>query len=293
MKKTIELATLVCAFTFVASGCDGADAPSVGEETVGETQSALYLESCRLPRASATASANYKQAPANAIDGKTSTRWESAFADNQFISVDLGKTQPVFGVELIWENACGKDYDIDTAPAATGPWTNQIKVRNNTLAGGVDHFFAAGVNARFVRMNGLKRCTAYGFSLYELAVYSGLQTCLADQDGDGFGADASVCGACPAAPAQGGDCNDANASVRPNQAAFFSTPISGTNWDYNCSKAIEIQSTSGAQTVCTNMSGVKQSSCATCAYQFAPLDASDCGQTRCSLNGGPERITCH
>lgn len=67
-----------------------------------------------------------------------------------------------------------------------------------------------------------------------------------DNDADSFGnsnLSARFCGALPTAPtryvATSGDCCDANATVRPNQTAYFSTPISTAGctagFNYDCS----------------------------------------------------------
>ena len=48
--------------------------------------------------------------PSMAVDGKKDTRWSSAYRDNEWIYVDLGKVQPVGGVRLDWEASYGKEY---------------------------------------------------------------------------------------------------------------------------------------------------------------------------------------
>jgi len=67
-----------------------------------------------------------------------------------------------------------------------------------------------------------------------------------DDDRDSFGSDSKtkrmLCGAMPPAglAARGGDCNDGEANVRPNQTAFFKAPIpGGQGYDYNCDKREE------------------------------------------------------
>lgn len=43
-----------------------------------------------------------------AVDGNTGTRWSSNFADDAWLTVDLGKTYAVNKVVLNWECAYGK-----------------------------------------------------------------------------------------------------------------------------------------------------------------------------------------
>ncbi|MCC3158560.1 carbohydrate-binding protein [Hymenobacter sp. 15J16-1T3B] len=106
---------------------------------------------------------------AAAVDGNaTSTRWSSAFADPQWLYVDLGASYNVSRVKLTWEGAYGKDYLVQvSADAAT--WTTIKTVAGNaTLVN--DHTGLSGTG-RYVRMYGTARGTAYGYSLYELEVY--------------------------------------------------------------------------------------------------------------------------
>src|SRR5947209_5391721 len=57
-----------------------------------------------------------------AVDGNTGTRWSSAFADPQWIRIDLGATTSITSVGLNWEAAYAKSYQIQTSnDAAT--WT--------------------------------------------------------------------------------------------------------------------------------------------------------------------------
>ena len=53
---------------------------------------------------------------ASAVDGNTGTRWSSAYADPQWIYVDLGQTASVTRVVLQWETAYGTAFQIQTKP---------------------------------------------------------------------------------------------------------------------------------------------------------------------------------
>ena len=72
-------------------------------------------------------------------------------------------------IKLDWEHAAGKDYDLEVSDDAK-TWTPVKSVRGNTQIGWLDY---PGLHAhgRYVRMNGLARTTAYGFSLYEFQVF--------------------------------------------------------------------------------------------------------------------------
>ncbi len=106
---------------------------------------------------------------ANVNDGRTDTRWSSAFSDPQWIAVDLGSAQSVNKVMLDWENAHAVSYRIEVS----GDGQSWNTVANQTAGkGGTETVTFNATPARFVRMTGLTRNTQYGYSLYELQVFS-------------------------------------------------------------------------------------------------------------------------
>lgn len=109
----------------------------------------------------------------NATDGDTTnSRWSSSFADNQYMYVDLGAVYSLCQVKLYWEAAYGKDFDIDISTDSTN-WTTVQAVRGNTS---LKNSYSVSGSARYVRMFGIHRGTAYGFSLIEMLVF-GYSTC--------------------------------------------------------------------------------------------------------------------
>jgi hypothetical protein len=103
----------------------------------------------------------------NATDGNTATRWSSAFADPQWLQVDLGTSQSICGVSLNWEAAFAKSFQIQTSPDGV-TWTNIFSTTTGT--GGIQNLSVSGTG-RFVRMNGTARGTAFGYSLFEFDVF--------------------------------------------------------------------------------------------------------------------------
>ncbi|MCB2406506.1 Ig-like domain-containing protein [Hymenobacter lucidus] len=103
-----------------------------------------------------------------AVDGNAATRWASAFADPQWLYVDLGARYNVSRVKLSWEAAYGKDYVVQVSDNATA-WTTVKTVTGNTTLTN-DHTGLSGAG-RYVRIYGTARGTTYGYSLYELEVY--------------------------------------------------------------------------------------------------------------------------
>ena len=107
-------------------------------------------------------------AAANAFDGDEGTRWSSNFADDAWISVDLGKTYAIDKVVLNWEGAYGESYKIQTSTDGKN-WTTAKDVTGKS--GGIDTITFNTVNARYVKMQGVKRGLPYGYSLWEMQVY--------------------------------------------------------------------------------------------------------------------------
>jgi beta-glucosidase len=118
--------------------------------------------------ATASSTENSGTPASSAVDGNTGTRWASAFADPQWLQVDLGSSQQVCGVDLNWETARAATFKIQISPDGT-TWTDASPVTTGT-----DGVQTVTVNAtgRYVRMYGLTRTTQYGYSLWEFVVHT-------------------------------------------------------------------------------------------------------------------------
>ncbi|WP_377266900.1 discoidin domain-containing protein [Peterkaempfera sp. SMS 1(5)a] len=101
-----------------------------------------------------------------AVDGSTTSRWSSAFSDPQWLQVDLGATHTISQVNLNWEAAYAKAFQIQTSTDGTN-WTTIYSTTSGT--GGVQNLSVSG-SGRYVRMYGTQRATQYGYSLYEFQV---------------------------------------------------------------------------------------------------------------------------
>ncbi len=104
-----------------------------------------------------------------AVDGDPTTRWASWWSDDQSLSVDLGSARTLRRVILRWEAAYGARYRIEVSADGT-TWTAVSTVEAGN--GGTDSVTFAPVTGRYVRMAGVARATGYGYSLWELEVYS-------------------------------------------------------------------------------------------------------------------------
>lgn len=107
--------------------------------------------------------------PDLAVDGNNNTRWASLYTDNQWLSVDLGQTYSVNKVVLNWEAAYGKQYKIQVSQDGTN-WTDVYTELNSN--GGTDEIDFPATQARHIRMQGIKRASGWGYSLYEMKVFN-------------------------------------------------------------------------------------------------------------------------
>jgi hypothetical protein len=148
-----------------------------------------------------------------ATDGNINTRWESEYSDVQSITVDLGVRHNLCGLIIRWENAAGRDYVIQ-ASDNNADWNTISTVTNNSS---LLNNLSFSVTARYIRMLGSARTTAYGYSIYEFEV---------------LGSPAVLCASTNIAlnkPATASSENGGN----PASHAFDNNP--GTRWESNFS----------------------------------------------------------
>ncbi len=125
----------------------------------------------------------------NVTDGNANSRWSSQFSDDQWIYVDLGSVYTINRVVLRWETAYARSYKLQVSNDAT-TWSDAY--RTTTGDGGVDDItLSSPASGRYVRMLGIQRATPWGYSLFELEVYSTAnlalgKTAVASTTYDGF-----------------------------------------------------------------------------------------------------------
>ncbi|MBT1690467.1 galactose-binding domain-containing protein [Dawidia soli] len=108
------------------------------------------------------------QPAALAADAGAGSRWESDYSDGQWLYVDLGQKQKIQTVVLKWEVACAKEYKLEISNDAQ-TWKTVYTTTDGK--GGTEEIAIRPVSTRYVRMQGIKRATQFGYSLYELEVY--------------------------------------------------------------------------------------------------------------------------
>ncbi|WP_367129994.1 discoidin domain-containing protein [Saccharothrix sp. HUAS TT1] len=105
--------------------------------------------------------------PSNAVDGNAGSRWATDWSDPQWLRVDLGAVTTFQHVQLVWEGAFGRAYEIQVSDDGT-TWR---PVHGTTTGnGGVDSIDVTATG-RYVRLHATQRGTGWGYSLYEFGVY--------------------------------------------------------------------------------------------------------------------------
>lgn len=102
-------------------------------------------------------------------DGDEKTRWSSEFNDEQWCYVDLKEIYPINTVTINWQNSYAEEYEIQVS--VDGEEWKTVAVVSNSQSGVKTTTFDA-VYARYVKMQGLKRHTIYGYSIWEMEIYT-------------------------------------------------------------------------------------------------------------------------
>jgi hypothetical protein len=147
---------------------------NIGIETKSVRVVAPQPAGVNVARGKPTTASSYQQVgdgapfpPSNAVDGDAGTRWATDWSDPQWLRVDLGAVTTFHHVQLVWEGAYGRAYEIQVSDDGAG-WRS---VHGTTTGnGGVDSIDVTAT-ARYVRLHATQRGTGWGYSLYELGVY--------------------------------------------------------------------------------------------------------------------------
>jgi hypothetical protein len=103
-----------------------------------------------------------------AVDGNVTTRWSSAYTNTQWLRVDLGVNTTVNRVKISWEAAYAKAFKIQISNNGN-QWTDIQSISNNTSL--VNDISGLSATTRYLRIYGVERATAWGYSIFELEVY--------------------------------------------------------------------------------------------------------------------------
>jgi hypothetical protein len=109
-----------------------------------------------------------------AVDGNKSTRWGSNFFTDKnpsdaWIYIDLGEKKIIGTAVITWEAAFGLDYQILVSDDAKD-WKMAFEEKSGH-AGKSVHKISPPAEGRYVKLLGIKRGTAYGYSPWEIEIY--------------------------------------------------------------------------------------------------------------------------
>lgn len=109
--------------------------------------------------------------PMHLVDGDLATRWGSAWVDEAWAMVDLGRMDNVSRVVLHWDGAHASAYALQVSDVPDGGWRTVASERAGD--GGRDELRFAPVQARYLRVLAQRRADPrWGHSLHEIEVYN-------------------------------------------------------------------------------------------------------------------------
>jgi len=106
--------------------------------------------------------------PGSLVDGTTATRWESATADPQWITIDLGEPTTIDSAVIRWEAASAKTFQLQVS-TDNATWANAYATSSGP--GGIQSISFTPVTARYVRLYLTQRNTQWAYSVYDLELY--------------------------------------------------------------------------------------------------------------------------
>ena len=84
--------------------------------------------------------------------------------------LDFGKPVTITRVRIDWERAHATQYLLQVSTTASN-WTTIKSVDNSQ--GGVEDWTGLAGQGRYLRMQGVKRSTDYGYSIFEIQAFTG------------------------------------------------------------------------------------------------------------------------
>ena len=115
-------------------------------------------------RATASSAPARGMAPAMAIDGDPSTKWDGNLASGHWLQVDMGRQALIGGVILQWDEAYAPEYKIEYSLDGQH-W--QTAFQTSDSLGGVDYALFPSVRARYLRLASPPNSANAGVSLFE------------------------------------------------------------------------------------------------------------------------------
>ncbi|MBT2386991.1 discoidin domain-containing protein, partial [Streptomyces sp. ISL-11] len=104
-----------------------------------------------------------------AVDGDPATRWSSRPADDAWWQLELARPARLGALVLRWQDAHPTRYRVQVSPDGR-TWRDAAVVAKGK--GGVETVRMDAPDARFVRVQGEKRATEFGYSLWSVEAYA-------------------------------------------------------------------------------------------------------------------------
>src|SRR6202042_465410 len=102
--------------------------------------------------------------------GDPATRWSSPVADDAWVQVELPAPARVGRVVLHWQDAYAARYQVQTSADGVN-WRTAATVADG--AGGTESVWLdSPAPTRYLRVQGVRRATKYGYSLYGIEGYA-------------------------------------------------------------------------------------------------------------------------
>ncbi len=178
--------TVVCegtTYTFTVYNADGQEGEGGGEGTESEPTE-IWDVNFALQRQGATATAKSGNNPGEANDGNEGSRWWSATGTDeapmteeeehdQWWQVNLGQRRIFNTIQILWEGAWGKSFDIQISNDGDA-WTTAKQIRDQNIPGPFPYLQTIELDekktAQYVRFQGIERGTGYSYSFWEFRV---------------------------------------------------------------------------------------------------------------------------
>ena len=117
----------------------------------------------------ASSTINNSSIAEKAIDNDISSRWESEWQDDVTFTIDLGKITDIKQINIIWETASAKDYNVEVSVDGEN-FTQIAKISGGASSNYRDDkiLLTEMINGRYIRINCVSRSTSYGYSIRDI-----------------------------------------------------------------------------------------------------------------------------
>jgi hexosaminidase len=168
----LALAALATAAAVAFVTAPAASAAPVGEHAATGGGAPVNLALTGTASASSVELDRADFAASMAIDGDASTRFSSGYDDDAWFQVKLAAPSPVDHIVINWPNACAKSFIVQTSTDGS-TWTDRKTFTDESTCPRVDTI-QLGITdpVSYVRMQGQKRWSTYGYSISEFEVYA-------------------------------------------------------------------------------------------------------------------------